>query len=222
MHQIYFLFYFVLEKINEKLEEAENNLQKVTRDFAAKYNVTLVEDKNPLNEKMETAGKLNHYMNNVYLIYFKCNWQYDECIKALNNKKVNDVEQARNSVIRYAKEGMLALDTTKPFENDPTLVNACRRALTFYKNAAEKDLPQLTDYFLKEEEFARAKKNFEAKSDHNKQEVDTYNKSVKDINTAVNTFNQVNAKSNNARKDVQKDWEDSDKRFADEHMPYYK
>src|SRR5882724_8545514 len=210
------------EKVNEKLTGASNNLEKVTKEFAAKYSVTLVEDKNPLNAKMATAGKLNHYMNNVYLIYFKCNWQYDECIKALNNKKVNDVEQARSSVIRYANEGMQTLDTTKPFENDPSLISACRRALTFYRNAAEKDLPQLTDYLLKEEDFAKTKKAYDMKSDHNKQEVDAFNKSVKEINTAVNTFNQVNTKGNNTRKDVQKDWEDSDKRFADDHMPYYK
>ncbi|MBS1597907.1 MAG: hypothetical protein JST75_06760 [Bacteroidetes bacterium] len=210
------------EKINEKLTEAENNLNKATRDFAAKYNVTLIEDKNPLGEKMEVAAKLTHYTNNIYLMYFKCNWQYDEAIKAMNNKKVNDVEQARNAVIRYANEGLQALDTTKPFDNDPTLINACRRALTYYKNIAEKDIPQLTDYFLKEEEFNKAKRNFETKSDRSKSEVDAYNKSVKDFNAAVNKFNQVNAKDNNDRKQVQKDWEDTEKHFQDDHMPYYK
>jgi len=182
----------------------------------------LIEDKNPLNEKMAVAGKLNHYMNNLYLLYFKCDWQYDQAIKALNNKKVNDVEQARSSVIRYANEGLQLLDTIKPFENDPSLINACREALKYYKKAAEKDLSQLTDYLLKTEEFAKMKKIFEAKSDRTKDEVNAYNKSVKEINAAANTYNQTNTKNFNDRKQVQKDWEDADKKFGDEHMPYYK
>lgn len=210
------------EKVNEKLQSAESNLQKITRDFAAKYNVTLVEEKNPLTEKMEVAAKLNHYMNDIYLKYFKCNWQCDEAVKAMNSKKINDVEQARNSVIRYANEGLQSLDTTKPFENDPSLINACRKALLYYKNVAEKYMPQLTDHFLKDEEFTKAQKAMEAKSEKTKQDVDAYNKLVKEYNASVNKFNQINAKGNNDRKQVQKDWEDADKRFADDHMPYYK
>jgi len=210
------------EKVNEKLASAGKNLHQVTEEFAAKYNVTLIHETNPLSEKMTVAANLNHYMNTVYLIYFKCNWQYDEAIKAMNNKKVNDIEQARNAIIRYANEGLQSLDTIKSFENDPSLVNACRRALTYYKNTAEKDMPQMTDYFLKADEFAKAQKSFEAKSERTKQDVDAYNKMVKDFNATVNKFNQVNTRGNNDRKQVQKDWEDADKKFADDHMPYYK
>jgi len=102
-------------------------------NFAAKYNVTLTEQKNALAEKMETAGKLNKYINSVYLAFFKCNWEDEQMVTAMNNKKVNAVEQARSAMLQYATEGLKSLDTLKPFENDPSLANACRAVLKFYK-----------------------------------------------------------------------------------------
>ncbi|HTS44024.1 MAG TPA: hypothetical protein VMH01_06480 [Puia sp.] len=209
------------EKVDDKLHEAYNNLDKITKDFAAKYNVTLIEDNSVLNEKMSKAGKLNAYMNDVYIHFFKCNWEDGQMVTAMNNKKVNDIEQARSALLRYANEGLAALDTTKPFESDPSLVIACRQALQYYKNSAEKDVPQMTDYFLKEEEFAKTKKAFEAKSNRSKDDVDTYNKAVKDINNAANAYNQLNSKSNNSRTQVVNNWNDADRKFANEHMPYY-
>ncbi|HLK29138.1 MAG TPA: hypothetical protein VKT28_11215 [Puia sp.] len=210
------------EKVNEKLHEGSTTLEKISRDFAAKYNVNLIEDKTPLTSKMETAGKLNKYINNVYLPFFKCNWEDNQITTAMNNKKVNNLEQSRNALAKYAAEGLQALDTLRTFEGDPSLANACRQALQYYKNMAEKDIPQLTDYYLKQEEFEKAKKTYESKSSHNKDDVDTYNKAVKDINAAVNSFNQNNNRVNKSRTETINNWQDAEKKFADDHMPHYK
>jgi hypothetical protein len=212
------------DKISEKLNEASANLEKSNQEFAAKYNVELVTEKTPLSEKMEIAGKLNTYMNNVYLIFFKCNWEDGQMVKAMNNKKVNDVEQARSALLRYANEGLQSLDTMKPFANDPSLANSCKRALQFYKKSAESDVPKLTDYFLREEDFDKLKKSFEAKSpsDRTKDDVNAYNKAVKDINSSVGAFNQTNSMLNNNRNQVLNDWSEEQKRYADEQMPQYK
>lgn len=217
--QIYIL---LQKKVAEKLDEAHANLQKIYKEFAAKYNVTLIDEKSPLQEKIAIAGKLDDYINNIYLAFFKCNWEDGQITTAMNNKKVNDIEQSRNALIRYANEGFQSLDTLKSFDSDPSLANACRQALLFYKNTGEKDIPQQTDYYLKQEEFEKAKKAYESKSSHSKDDVDTYNKAVKDINNAVNSFNQTNNKVNNGRNQMVKNWQDTEKRFADDHMPHYK
>ncbi|MHA4806515.1 LIC11966 family surface protein [Flavitalea flava] len=218
--QVYLL---LEEKVNDKLKEASADLQKTTKEFAAKYNVTLIEEKNALSEKMETAGKLNTYSNQVYLAFFKCNWEDGQMVTAMNNKKVNDVEQARSAMLSYAAEGLKSLDTLKTFDGDPSLANACRQALQFYKNAAEKEVPKLTDFYLKEEDFAKLKKSFEEKSskERTKQDVDAYNKAVKEVNESVNSFNQTNNNLNNNRKQTLNNWQESQKRFADDHMPHY-
>src|SRR6202040_4307003 len=108
------------EKVGEKLNQASTDLEKVTKDFAAKYHVTLNEGKNALSEKMETAGKLNTYINSMYILFFKCNWEDGQMVQAMNNKKVNDVEQSRSALLQYATEGLKVLDTLKPFEGDPS------------------------------------------------------------------------------------------------------
>jgi hypothetical protein len=212
------------DKVNERLHEATSNLQKTEKEFAAKYNVNLVEGTNPLSEKMAIAGKLTTYKNAVFLAFFKCNWEDGQVTKALNDKKVNDVEQSRNALISYAKEGLQSLDTIKSFDGDPSLANACKAALNFYKRTAENDIPKLTDFYLKEDDFEKLKKSFndKAASDRTQADVDAYNKAVKDINQSVGAFNQLNTRLNNERKQVVDDWDNEDKRFADEHMPHYK
>lgn len=212
------------EKISEKLEDASGNMHKNVKEFAAKYNVILDESKSALGSKLETAGKLNDYIDALFMIFFKCNWQDKEMVTAMNNKKVNDVEQSRSALLRYAIEGLKGVDTLKVFNGDPSLANACRDVLKYYKNMAENDVPRLTDFYLKEENFNKTKKSFEAKSSSSrtKEDVDAYNKAVKEINDAVNTFNQINNSVNKERTQMLNNWEAAEKKFADTHMPYYK
>ncbi len=210
------------EKVSEKLHEASTNLDKITKDFATKYNVNLIEEQSPLGKKMEIAGRLNKYINNVYLAFFKCNWEDNQITTAINNKKINNLEQSRNALARYADEGLLALDTLKNFDGNPSLANACREALQFYKNLAEKDIPQQTDFFLKQEEFEKTKKSYESNSSHSKDDVNNYNKAVKDFNAAVNAYNQTNNRMNKARTEALNNWQDAEKKFADELMPHYR
>ena len=211
------------DKVNEKLNQAWTNLDKASNDFAAKYHVNLTRDESPLGTKMDAANKLGKYTNSVFLIFFKCNWEDNQMVKAMNNKKVNDMEQARNALSGYAAQGLKDLDTVKPFEGDPAMVTACRRALQFYQQAADKDIPKLTDFYVKEEEFEKLKRTMDGKgSSRTQDDVNAYNKAVNDYNASVKTFNQTNQKVNNGRAQIVNDWNDTEKKFNDEHMPHYR
>jgi len=212
------------EKVSERLHDGYDSLDKAEKTFAAKYNVTLNTTQSPLGEKMEEAGKLNVYSNSVYLIFFKCNWEDNQMVKAMNDKKVNDAEQARSALLSFANDGLKSLDTLKPFEGDPSLIGSCKHALLFYQQAADKDIPKLTDFFVRAEEFDKLKKAFEAKdpSSRTQSDVDTYNKAVKDMNSSINAFNQTNNKVNNGRTQTINEWNSAEKDFADQHMPHYK
>src|SRR5258708_34984599 len=109
------------EKVGEKLNQGSADLEKITKDFAAKYNVTLTTGKNALGDKMETAGKLNTYINSIYIIFFKCNWMDGQMVQAMNDKKVNEVEQSRSALLQYSPEGLKALTTLKPFPHHPSI-----------------------------------------------------------------------------------------------------
>lgn len=211
------------EKVSEKLTEASAQMHKVAMDFAAKYNVQIDSSKDALDNKLDVAGKLNDYVNEVFLIFFKCNWQDNLMVTAMNNKKVNDVEQARSSLIRFANEGRKGLDTLKTFNNDPSLANTCREVLKWYKKMAETDVPRLTDFYLKEENFNKVKKSYESKgSGRTQADVDTYNKTVNEFNDGINVFNKTNNTLNKERTQMMNSWENAQKKFQDTHMPYYK
>jgi hypothetical protein len=218
-------FLLLEEKASEKLQEASENLAKAEKEFAAKYGVNLVDSKTELTDKMGTAGKVNHYCDKLYILFFKCNWEDGQLFNALNAHKLNDAEQARNSLIGFVQEGLAALqaDSLRSFQGNPGLAAGCREALQFYGSMAKNDIPKLTDFYLKEENFAKIKSSLEAKgSNKTKEDVDQYNKAVKDINASVINFNQLNQDLNKRRQEVVQNWETSEKTFRDELIPYYK
>ena len=213
------------EKTDEKIKEANKRADSAYKLFAAKYNVTLVKgEESDLEQKLAIAGKLNHYMNDVFIIFFKCNWQDGQITDAINKKNLANIEQSRNALIAYADEGLKALGTVKDFEGDGSFAAACKRALVFYKRTAETDMPKLLDFYLKEDNFEKIKKAFNAKSESSrtKQDVDTYNNAVKDMNNGVNSFNALNDKINNERNQVINDYNNTENSFRDMHTPHYK
>ena len=210
------------EKTDEKLNEASKKMEAAYNVFAAKYNVKMVDGSSELSKKIEVAGQVNRYLNNIYLIFFKCNWQDNQMTKALDSKKINDIEQARNSLIKYAEEGLQTLDTIKPFKGDNSILNTCKVVLRAYKNIGVNEVPKLTDFLLKEENFAKLKKSIESKGAPAKEEIDMYNKAVKEINLAVNSSNQAVNNTNNQRRQLLENWNNGYKQFSDNQMPFYK
>lgn len=213
------------EKTSEKLEEASGNLEQAEKEFAAKYSVTLIDTKNELSDKMTSAGFINRYCDRLYILFFKSNWEDGQLFNALNNHKINDAEQARNSLIHFSEEGLTALksDSLKDFKGNSGLANGCRQALEFYLNMAKNNIPKLTDFYLKQENFDKIKKGLEAKGNNRtKQDVDEYNKAVKDMNASVGSFNQLNQDLNKSRQEASKNWEEAERTFRDDLMPHYK
>ncbi|PZP48736.1 MAG: hypothetical protein DI598_09495, partial [Pseudopedobacter saltans] len=179
------------EKIGEKLKNAFDKMHDSTTQFALRNNVKLLAaEKSELGDKMEIANKLQHYTNDIFLIFFKCNWTDSKLTDAINKKKINEAEQSRNSLIKYADEGLAALksDSLRVFSGDGSLAIACAQTLNFYKSMAQNDIPKMTDMFIKEDNFSKIKKAFDSQSpkDRTKQDVDAYNKAVNEMNLAVN------------------------------------
>jgi hypothetical protein len=213
------------EKTSEKLAEASTKRRLATKEFAARNNVNLVEGgTSEFGEKMSKASKVGEYRNQIYLLFFKCNWQWNEMNKAIKTNKVNDIEQARNAVITYAKEGLAVLDTMKNFSGDPSLANACKYALNQFKRMSENDVPKVTDFILKTENFEKVKKSFDAKQqkDKTKEDIDAYNKAVNELNAGVNLFNNTGKLMNDTQSNIINTYTKADKDFADKHTPYFK
>ena len=145
-------------------------------------------------------------------------------MKAINASKITEAEQGRNSLIHFIADGLSGLDSLKAFDGDPAMALTCHQFLQSYKAMAENEIPRETDYFLKKEKFEKLKKSFDEKSesDHTKQDVAALNAGVKEINKATDDFNDLNKKLDNERIDIDNNWNDAEKNFAETHMPYYK
>ncbi len=217
-------FLLLHEKTGEKITEASEKMNQAIATFAAKNNVTLIESSDEFGLKLRQAGKLNRYSDSLFLIFFKCYWQDGQIVEAMNKGSVTQIEQGRASLIRFADEGLAALQHMKPFNGDGSLIASCKRMLTLYKQIAEKDIPVQADFFIKKDNFEKVKKSFDAKSarDRTKEDVAAYNKSVNEINAASDTFNKVNKELNDKRNTALNEWNKAQQAFADDNMPHYK
>jgi hypothetical protein len=207
------------QKANEKLQEASARQNTMQKQFASRYNIKLLENESATEAKMKVAsGVMKHY-NDVYLIFFKAYKQEAYLMDALNQKNVNSIEQNLNSLQNFSEQGLGKLTEIKGYSNDASLIIACRSMLNFYKDEAKKG-SAMTDYFLKEENFAKMKKQFDARgSKRTQQDIDQYNKGINDMNAAGNAFNAANKEMNKQRSSNLDDWNNAVKKYMDTYMP---
>jgi hypothetical protein len=207
------------EKAGDKLSEAGNKLEAMEKEFAKKNNVNLIDEETEMSRKAKQVSRVNEYHNKIYLLFFKSYKQEAYLMQALQEKNLNAVEQNRNSLAKYATEGLAVLDTMKGFDGDKSLVNACRNMLQFYKEETEKSMPLITDFILKSQNFTKMKTDFEGKGNHTKEEVDAFNKAVNEVNKGVGDYNKTNQQLNEKRSNLLNGWNDAMKVFMDTHIP---
>ena len=66
------------------------------------------------------------------------------------------------------------------------------------------------------------KKAFESKpaAKRTQQDIDAYNKSINEINNAVNAYNTINNQINKERSKAIDHWNDTVRKYLDNYMPY--
>jgi hypothetical protein len=208
------------EKANEKLQQAAERHEELEKEFAAKYNVTLITEETKLDVKSKQASELMDHYTDVYLVFFKPYKQEGYLMDAINKKNVMAIEENKNSMQKFADEGLGKLKTMKGYNDDASLIAACRQALQFYKTEATK-MQSATDFIMKEENFDKVKKAFDSKpaSKRSKQDVDQYNSAVKDMNAAVNDYNSGLKEINKDRQSAIDQWNDTVRKYLDNYMP---
>jgi hypothetical protein len=206
---------------NEKLEQAGDRFEMTERKFAEKFSVNLIETKDELAKKLEAAGKVNDYHRIIYLIFFKCFKQEAYMLDAMQRKDINAIEQNRNSLIKYAEEGLAKLEEVKPYNGDGSLITACKQMLQFYKKECSEKIPKISGFYMKQENFDKVKKAFDAKreSERTKADIDQYNNAIKEINTAGTDYNNAVTSLSNERSKLLTNWNNTSQGFLDRHTP---
>lgn len=211
------------KKVEEKMNAASDQLDALQKDYCTRNNITLLENTSTQSSKMAVVSKVMDYKNNNYLIFFKCAWQNDELLDAIAANNVVSIEQIRTALKKYAEEGMAKLDTIKTFNGDATLKVACKTALRFFKEEADKSIAY-TEFAMKEKAFLQLKKSFEsnAKARSDKAEVDKFNKAVDEFNLAGKKLNETTNNLNKDRTNAYNAYNAATKDFLDTHIPYSK
>lgn len=210
------------EKAGEVLSDAQDKIEPVYNEFAAKNNVRLIEGgDSKLEKKMRQVSAVNAYYHDIFLIFFKSHKQEAYVMDAVARKDLNGIEQNRSTLLKYASEGLERMDTIKAFKGDGSLATACRKVLEFHKLEAEKQLPGLNDYLLKNDEFEKIKKAFDAKpaNKRTKADVDAFNKAVNEVNAALESSNKVLVAMNAGREKALDQWNSTRQRFMEAHIP---
>ncbi len=210
------------QMVDKKLEEGNERMQATTAAFASKNNVTLNKDNSELGEKMKQVHDVNKYHTEIYLLFFKPYKQESYLIDAISKNNITGIEQNKNSLLRYANEGLEKVKTIPAFQGDNSLTGALKTVLNFYVKEVHEKMSSISEFYLTKERFATIKKEFEKKSSPSKVEVDEYNKGVKDMNAASQAFNNANQSLNKERSGALDDWNKAVNTFFDEHTPHYK
>ncbi len=209
------------EMVDKKMDDASAALDVATRQFAAAYNVTLIDSHDDIDDMMKQVGETYDYYNPIYLIFFKSYKQESYLIDAVEKKNINAIEQNRNTLIQYSQAGLEKLSKIAAFKGDNSIVTKCKKLLEFYLKEATEKMPAITEYLMKQEAFGKMQKEFEKKSEPGKDEVNAYNNAVKEVNNGVKTFNNNSKSLFESRRQLLDNWNSGVDEFFDNHMPTY-
>jgi len=209
------------KKANEKLKQAADDLREEEKRFAADNKITLIEHESEIGRNLKKAGEVMDYHNQIYLIFFRSYKQEWYMVEAAQKKDVNKIEQNRLTLAKYAEEGLSALSAIQPYNGDTSLRDSCRTALLFYKKEALSQTPVLTEFLMKNEQFAEMKKAFELKpaQERTQADVDAFNNRVREINTLAQNQNAVNQAANQERSAAIDSWNRASESFFGRHVP---
>lgn len=208
---------------NNKVQKKGEMLDELYKTFAVRHDVTISDRKDILSIQIEKVNRVNEHYEIIYLIFFKAYKQEAYLINALNKKDFSGAEQNRNALQQVSLEGLGKLDTIKTFQNDRSLISACRRSLEFYKMEAQDKISDVIDYILKNDNYNKLTQTVGSKDPmfRTKDEVDQYNESIKELNVATRKYNSINQILNQQRSSSVNEWNLAVQNFFEKYVPNY-
>ncbi len=208
------------DKVKKKLNEASRKFSEAEKEFAETYDIDLKDkEEGRLDEKMRKASKAIAYYNEVFLILYKCKIQEMYLQDAIGKKNLTAIEQHRDKLEKYAKEGKKALRKKDPYKGDSRLLRKGKDILRFYERKVGRHLDKVTEYLVEKQEFDKVKKRMENKdkSERTKEMVDRYNKLANKMNRLGKEHQKALQKMQKKSQEHWEEWRGKKEDFYDKH-----
>jgi hypothetical protein len=209
------------ERANDKVNEANKIASTEYKAFAAKNNVRLIEGRSRLSQKLDAAGRVMKYHDQVYLLFFKSYKNEAYLLEAQGRGDINAMEQSKNAIYSSATEDLGKLGKLENYEGDGSLKHATQQMLKFYQSEAQTKIPIIIDYHLKFENFNKIKAAFDAiqPNQRKQQDIDKYNQVVKEMNDSATKANKISNELNKSRGTLLSNWNKASSGFLDKYTP---
>lgn len=208
------------ERVNEKMDAAQNELNTAEEVFASAHNINLVASNSRVSKKIRNANEVMGYYNKLYLLFYKSYWYESELMQAMEEGNIGDMEQFRQTLANVSQQSLDSLKSMPNFEGSATLKNACHEILYFYHGEAVRYMPELIAFYVRKKEFETLAQSLESKKpkDRTKAEIDQYNNSVNSYNASIQKFNETNNYLNKFREKGFDTWSKTSEAFLDDNL----
>ena len=209
------------ELADQKMEESQQEYESDLYAFANTHNINIVESDSDLGKKMKISNAVFEHYNDLYLTYFKVYINEIYLWDAVKSNDISAIQQNANALGIAAKEGLEILKTKDMYKNDTSIINATKTAFEFFIEESDVQIPKITEFLITNEDFETIKTTLEQTPERKrtKEQIDNYNKKVKDINKGVKHYNQVNADLNAQRQKVINGLNNTNANFLSKHIP---
>nr|WP_321244118.1 hypothetical protein [uncultured Psychroserpens sp.] len=209
------------EMADQKMEESQQEYEKNFYAYAAKHSIQIIESESDLGKKMKISNEVFEHYHDMYLVYFKVYINEIYLMEAVEKSDISAIQQNANALAAAAKEGLEILKTKTAYKKDQSIINATKKAFEFFIEEGEIQIPKITEFLILNEDFEKIKANIEqtAERKRTKEQIDNYNKKVKEINKGADTYNKVNAQLNTKRQDAINGLNNTNANFLSKHIP---
>lgn len=209
------------EMADQKMEESQQEYERNFYEYAAKHDIQIIESESDLGKKMKISNDVFEHYHDMYLTYFKVYINEIYLMDAIEKNDVSAIQQNANALVAAAKEGLELLETKEAYKKDQSVINATKKAFEFFIDEGENQIPIITEFLIVNEDFEKIKSTLEQTNERKrtKEQVDNYNKKVKEVNEGADNYNKVNAVLNTKRQNAINSLNNANANFLSKHIP---
>lgn len=206
---------------------AENQKAIAAQDEFTKFHkIDINSDNTGVTDRMEKAGEVYDYYDQVYLLIYRCSLLDQKIMDAIAVKNTVEMDRLAKEQAVAANEGIGILNKMNPFTSqvgkavtDDRLRKPTRQLLDFYKNTAEVHTPKQIAFFEAQQQFKKNAEALQANPKRTKEQVVNFNKEKNQMKKKTELYNRENGPVNAKRTFVVNVWNNDAVNFIEINVP---